>query len=61
MIKLNFLFIVMDVVTLFAYPFIFVHSKLRKKISSRGFIGYSTEHAMQMDMSQEIYHAHSND
>lgn len=32
MMKLNFLFIVMDVVTLFVYPFAFVHSKLRKRI-----------------------------
>ncbi|MBL8051488.1 MAG: hypothetical protein JNM46_09730 [Anaerolineales bacterium] len=32
MLKLNFLFIVMDVATLCVYPFIFVHSKLRKKL-----------------------------
>ena len=32
MMKLNFLFIVMDVVTLLVYPFIFMHSKLRKRV-----------------------------
>lgn len=30
--KLNFLFIVMDVAILFIYPFAFVHSKLRKRV-----------------------------
>lgn len=31
MMKLNLLFIAMDVVTLFIYPFVFVHSRFRKK------------------------------
>lgn len=30
--KLNFLFIVMDVVILLVYPFAFVHSKLCKRV-----------------------------
>lgn len=30
--KLNFLFVVMDVVILLVYPFAFVHNKFRKKV-----------------------------
>lgn len=32
--KLNLLFIVMDVLTLLVYPFVFVHSKLRELFKS---------------------------
>jgi hypothetical protein len=33
--KLHFLFIVMDVLTLLAYPIVFVHGKLRQFAKSR--------------------------
>jgi len=33
--KLNLLFVIMDLLTLMAYPFVFVYSKLRQGLKSR--------------------------
>lgn len=47
MMKLNFLFIVMDVIALFVYPIIFIHSKLRKKTLSSEFTNIVTIKAIK--------------
>ncbi len=33
--KLNFIFIVMDLLTILAYPVVFVHGKLRQSLKSK--------------------------
>ena len=38
--KLNLLFVVMDLFTLLAYPFVFMHARLRQFLKSKKYIGY---------------------